>query len=140
MRKAILIVLVSISVLMAWGKDEKKEKQLQNLKAQLQLARDSLQNEIARRWRLKQKYIGRREIDKEELARLRDMQERAYLDLTRVKEECFTRERKIADEKVSLQKKKDAWRYVAESVDELFEKDAQKVLDVFPLDREKRRL
>ncbi len=144
MNKLYLILLVAVSVLIAKprGNVEKTpmEKELDKIKAKLELVRDGLQNDIADRWRKKQKHIHQRELDKEELARLRDTQERAYLELSRVKEEAFARERTIEDEKVSLQQKKEAWVYVSKGMDEVFEKEGKNVLELFPLDRENRRL
>jgi len=144
MNKLYLIIFVAASVLIAKprGKDIKTPQQieLEKLKAKLENVRDGLQRDIADRWRKKQKHIHQREIDKEELARLRDVQERTYLDFSRVKEECFARERTIEDEKVSLQQKKEAWTYVAKDMDDVFEKEGKNVLELFPLDREERRL
>ncbi len=143
MNKFTLALLIIVSTLIARPKKKvvnENEIQLQALKAQLEAVRDSLQNEIAERWRTKQKYIGQRELDKEELVRLRDTQERAFLDLSRVKEECFSRERSIADEQSLLQQKRDGWRFVSTAIDETFEKEGKKVIEMFPLDREERRL
>lgn len=140
-----LIVILLISSVDARRKKKEdtgpspKEIELRALKEELEDLRNSLQQTIAKRWQDKQKYIRQREVDKEELNVLRDQQERVYLDIARVKEEVFARERAISEESTVLQQKKEEWTYVSKSMGEVFEKEGEKILERFPLDREKRR-
>jgi len=135
----LLITIVSVSYGASDKALRKKEQELNVLKGFLQASRDSLQNEIAARWRAKQHFVQQRELDKEELSRLRENQERIHTELARIKEECFARERTLEDERKQLQGKKDEWQFLNASVKEVFEKESDVLLEVFPLDVEKRR-
>lgn len=120
---------------------ELKEKQarLDALKSEVEDARDSLENEVARRYGLKQKLVDRREQDKQEMDQLRDAQERAANDLARVKEECLAREQAVADERKAAQAAQDEWSSEKASLADVFKKDADAILEAFPVDREIRR-
>ncbi|MBD3322646.1 MAG: hypothetical protein GF350_16210, partial [Chitinivibrionales bacterium] len=118
---------------------QSKEKELAVLKSYLGAARDSLQNEIAGRWRQKQRFVEQREADKEELDRLREKQERAHADLSRIKEEAFSKERIIEDERKALEGAKDEWLFINSTVGEILEKESDFIMETIPLDREKRR-
>lgn len=74
MRTAWLCLLIlSIACIAAPRKPaENLENQLAGLKAQLAVARDSLQTEIASRWRAKQRSVEQREADKEEQEALKE--------------------------------------------------------------------
>lgn len=140
-KRIFIVMLLALQAVAApKKKDDGNEGQLQALRISLESLRDSLQKEISERWRAKQQQVGQREADKEELARLRDSQERAYLDLSRAKEECFTRERNIGDAQRTLQEKRDSWLFMSSAVEEILGKEAEKVIEAFPLDRESRRL
>lgn len=142
--KMIIFILLCIFCVISFTEAKKrpniKKQELDALKLELETIRESLENEITKRWRKKQKYVGQREIDKEELTRLRDDQERAYLELSRVKEECYNREHKISDERRLLEEKKERWRFVSTTIDGVIEKEAEHIIEIFPIDRESRRL
>jgi biopolymer transport protein ExbB len=120
---------------------ELKEKQarLEALKSEVEDARDSLENEVARRYGLKQKLVDRREQDKQESDQLRDAQERASNDLARVKEECLAREQTVVDERKAAQAAQDEWTGERSALSDVFKKDGDAILDAFPVDREIRR-
>ncbi|MBD3343783.1 MAG: hypothetical protein GF401_01820 [Chitinivibrionales bacterium] len=145
-KSAVILIIISstalvFSQLFSSGdkRQQSKEKELNVLKSYLSTARDSLQNEIANRWRQKQRFVEQREADKEELGRLREKQERAHADLSRIKEEVFSKERIIEDEQKALQGEKDEWQFVHSTVGEVLEKEAEFIMETFPLDREERR-
>lgn len=144
MRIAPIIALaLSLGAVSLGGAAEKsqqaKEQELQVLKGYLAAARDSLQNEIAQRWRLKQRFVEQREADKEELDRLRDNQERSFNDLSRIKEETFAKTRQLEDERKNLENKRDEWTFLTATIGDVLEKEADQIMESFPLDREDRR-
>ena len=124
-------------------KEEKefKDKQgrLELLKADVEAARDSFETESARRYALKQKGVEQRETDKQEFDQLREAQERAANDLARIKEECLSREQMVADERKAAETVKEEWSYVKTALGDVFKKEADAVLEAFPVDRETRR-
>ncbi|MBD3420176.1 MAG: hypothetical protein GF398_08680 [Chitinivibrionales bacterium] len=141
MKQSILILLLSATAIFAQSRRaiEAKEKELQVLKSYLTTARDSLQLEIAARWRQKQRFVEQREADKEELDRLREVQERAYADLSRVKEQTFSKDRMLEDERKKLEGLKDEWKWVSSTLSELLEKESDYIFETMPLDIEERR-
>lgn len=118
---------------------EAQVRELEVLKTYLAEARDSLQREIADRWRLKQRAVEQRVVDKEELGRLRQTQERLFSELARIKEECFARERTLEDERKAVAEEKDQWGFVISSLDEVLRKEADRIPEGMPLFVEKRR-
>ncbi len=134
----------------AWPWDKKKKqkvdpnaakkKELAALNAKLQRARDDLGGRIAYRWKTKQGHVAQRETDKETLSRLRDAQQRAYMEQARVKEEVFARDKTIEDEKRKANASAEEWKSVPLTLDEKLEKEAEKITGSFPLDVELRRL
>ncbi len=140
---SIVIALSFVFLASASKKDEHdlKEKQarLDAVKADVEDGRDSLENEVARRYGLKQKLVDQRETDKQEMDRLRDAQERAANELARVKEECLAREQTVADERKAAQTAVEEWSNVKLALSDAFKKEADAVLEAFPLDRETRR-
>jgi Biopolymer transport proteins len=125
----------------AQNKDNKpKETELASLRQLLDLTRDSLQNDIADRWRAKQHYVEQRETEKEDLSRLKELQEQAFTEASRVKEECFSKEKMVEEESGSTTSKQDEWRSVAAALDEIFGKESQTIIEAYPLDCESRRL
>jgi len=131
----------------AWPWDKKKgdpnaakRKQLAALNVKLQAQRDRLQTLISARWKAKQKYVAQREVDKEGLTRLREAQERAYMEQSRVKEEVFAREKTIEDTRKKAEDAKENWKAVSQTLDDKLEKEAEKIAGNFPLDVEVRRL
>ncbi len=140
--KPILVLLLCTSVVLsARSRDEfrEKENELNVLRSRLETAGDSLQSLIAERWRKKQEYVGSRETNKDKLARLRDAQERAYLELSRTKEEALAAQRTIEDEREELEKLRAEWDFVSHTLDEQLIKEADAILSSFPPDRENRR-
>ncbi len=124
----------------AQQKEEKaREAEIAALRQILDALRDSLQNEIAGRWRAKQKQVEQREADKEELSRLKDVEERLFSELARVREECLSRENLADEAAAALTAKQDEHRQSAASVDDVLAKDAEYIIEGFPLDVEQRR-
>ena len=125
-----------------WARSDKeiavKEAQAASLRQMLENTRDSLQNDIAQRWRGRQRSVEQREADKEELSRLKDLQERSYNELERAKEECLSKEKAIEDANTALAVKQDEWRIVAAALDEVLAKEAEAIVGAFPLDLEQR--
>jgi biopolymer transport protein ExbB len=117
-----------------------KENERKLLLGYLEEARDSLQRMITRQYTLKQQYVEQREADKNELDKLRDEQMKRENELSRIKEERLSRESALADERKGLTDKQDEWKYSKEQVTSLFQKEADGLVEVFPTDRERRRL
>ncbi len=118
---------------------KEKEKQLSSLKAKLQDTRDSLQDEIARRWGERQRSVEKRETDKEELERLAEQQEKAFSTMTTVKEEIYSLERRLEEAGKELDSKKQEWNYVKSVLEDILQKEADEVSSVFPTDMEQQR-
>ena len=154
--RTIWVLLVALAGLLlapshaeAWPWDKKKKpkvdpnaakkKALAALNQKLQTTRDEVGGLIAYRWKTKQGHVSRRETDKETLSRLRDAQQRAYMDQARVKEEVFAREKTIEDEKRKANAAAEEWKSVPLTLDEKLEKEAEKIVGSFPLDVELRR-
>lgn len=127
----------------AQNKDQKTKDaasvELAALRQALDAARDSLQNDIAGRWRAKQRFVEQRETDKEELSRLKELQERAFNEASRVKEECFSREKTAEDEAAATLAKQEEWKSAASTLDDALGKESSIVMEGFPLDCENRR-
>ncbi len=139
---AIALVLFTGSLFVPSAADKSyraKEQELSVLKGYLATARDSLQNEIAQRWRQKQRFVEQREADKEELDRLREKQERSFNELSRIKEETFAKQRQLEDERRNLATKRDEWKFLSATIGDVLEKEADNIMETFPLDREDRR-
>jgi biopolymer transport protein ExbB len=115
-----------------------KETELALLRQTLELTRDSLQNDIARRWRAKQQFVEQREVDKEDLSRLKDLQERAFGEESRVKEESFSKEKMLEEELGTTSGKQEEWRAIQSSMEDVLGKESQIIAEGFPLDCENR--
>jgi len=135
----VLALLCSVSSAAPRRDIELQQKELEVLKTYLEEARDSLQREITSRWRIKQRNVEQRELDKEQVARLREQQERAFSDLSRIKEEVFAKERLLEDAKKEVTIKKDEWGYVVSTFEETFDKEAEALAESNPLFLEQRR-
>jgi biopolymer transport protein ExbB len=116
-----------------------REAELVRVKNELETARAALQNEITRRYTLKQRGVEQREADKEEMERLRERQERIFTDLSRLKEECLARQQTLDDEHKATAIRIDEWKSVRESIGDLLLKEPALTAEAFPLDRETRR-
>ncbi len=120
-------------------KFESQQRELAVLKQYLQEARDSLQQGITERWRMKQRYVEQREIDKEEIARRRETQERAFSTLSQIKEEVFAKDQTLKDKRETVEEKREQWEFVVGSFGDVFEKEAERLAEVNPLELEERR-
>ena len=136
---AIIIVVPWTHALPANKETKAKEAELASLRLTLEALRDSLQNDISGRWRVKQKYVEQREIDKEELSRLKDVQERAYDELSRVREECLLKEGITEDASAAVEAKREEYRQNALAMDDMLMKEAETIIEAFPLEAEQRR-
>ena len=144
---ALFAALLLPSSAHAWPWDQKKKadpniarrKELAVLNQKLQQARDELQASIAKRWQTKRAHVARRVTDKEKLAQLRRAQERAYMEQSRIKEQCFAREKAIKDLKVKTEQRRQGWKVVGLTLKEKLEKEAKRLSGSFPLEIERRR-
>ena len=151
-RMASLLIIILLALpshaAAAWPWEKKKandpnaakKKQLAALNGKLQAQRDKLQGLISARWKAKQKYVAQRETDKEGLTQLREAQERAYMEQSRIKEEVFARQKTIEDTRKKAEDAKETWKAVSLTLDDKLDKEAEKIPGNFPLDVELRRL
>lgn len=143
-RLSLAIVLFFAMAVLASKKEDhefrEKQTQLEALKAEVQEARDSLETETARRYTIKQKGVDQREMDKQEFDQIREAQERVANDLARIKEECLAREQNVAGERRATETAKEEWTYVKSALSDVFKKEADGIIEAFPLDRETRRM
>jgi len=138
-----IVLFLALAALASKKEDHEfmdKQTQLEALKSEVQEARDSLETETARRYTIKQKGVDQREMDKQEFDQLREAQERVANDLARVKEECLAREQGVADERRAMEAAKEEWTQVKGALSDVFRKDAESIIEAFPLDRETRRM
>lgn len=143
MKSLTLIFVLSISIFASNKQDlalKAKAGELEVLKGYVQSARDSLENEVTGYYAFKQTNIDQREIDKQEFEQVREQQERVANDLSRVKEECLAKEQTIADERKAADGAREEWKFVQSALGDVFKKDADCVMEAFPLDREQRRI
>ncbi len=117
-----------------------KENELFELKSRLSLLRDSLHREIAERWRERQKAVERREVDKEELNRIAERQEKLYNAVIGAREEGYALERQLEADRKTLDDKKQEWQYLQSVINELLEKESEHINGVFPLDSDSARI
>jgi biopolymer transport protein ExbB len=113
-----------------------KEQQLSSLRAMLQDAQDSLQNEIASRWRARQRTVEQRETDKEEIDRVSELLQKSSNELSSVTEERYGADRRLEDAKKQLELKLQQWTHIKTVVNDVLQKEADVVTDGFPLDIE----
>ncbi|MFW6221824.1 MAG: MotA/TolQ/ExbB proton channel family protein [Fibrobacterota bacterium] len=143
MRVCISVLVMLVVSFVSFGAPkaaiEAQQRELAVLKNYLQNARDSLQYEITERWRLKQRFVEQREIDKEKLVSLRDNQERSFSDLAQAKEEFYARQRILEDERKAVESSVEKWEYVTASFTEIFQKESESLDEAMPLDLESRR-
>jgi biopolymer transport protein ExbB len=125
-----------------FAKDKKKdmlEIELQRLNETVEGVRDSLEAEIAARYSFKQHTVQQREADKEEYDRLREKQENALTNLSKIKEEALVREQNLGEANKNAKDKQAEWVSVKNSFDEMMQKEADGIIEVFPADLERRR-
>lgn len=119
--------------------EERLRVEAEALRRSVAAARDSLQDVIAGRWNARERYVREREVSKERLSELRDARERSHAELSRVKEECFARERLLEDARVEAEAARDARDYLRATLKEVFAGESDKLGAAFPLDLERRR-
>jgi biopolymer transport protein ExbB len=141
-RPLFLLFCLFVSIGAAPDKNQKEkelQQQLSSLKVKLQDARETLQNQIAERWGEKQRFIEKREIDKEELERLAEQQEKAFGTVASIKEEIYSLERRLEEAGKELEDKKQEWNYVRSVLEDILQKESDEVSSVFPTDMEQER-
>jgi biopolymer transport protein ExbB len=137
----IFLFALSLSLIAATDKNQKlKEQELKILREQLESARDSLQNEIAARWKIRQIDMNQREKDKEELVLQYEKTERLRNELAQIKEECYSQQRAIETEQGKLSEKKEAWNYLVTSMEDALKRESDQLIHSFPVDIEQRRM
>jgi biopolymer transport protein ExbB len=144
-KKALLIILwLALSFSFAGKAAEKlqaaKEAERKDLQNSLEKARDSLQVLITHQYAFKQTTVETREANKEELDKRRESQERLENELARIKEEKLSREQALDDERKNLVAKQEEWKYLNNQLKDILQKDADGLVEAFPLDRELRRM
>jgi biopolymer transport protein ExbB len=142
MRTFFLCALILCVAGTVYPKDKKKdalELELQSLNETLQGVRDSLESEIAARYSFKQHTVEQRETDKEEYERFREKQEAALTGLSKIKEEVLVKEQNLGDANKNAKEKQEEWMLVKNSFDEMMQKDADGIVEAFPMDIESRR-
>ncbi len=115
---------------------DEKQKKLQNLREQVQLARDSLQSEVAKRWSERQKSVEQKEHDKAEIDRLVNEQSRVIAELSVLREEVLSSEARLAEARDLLQGKRDEWQYVKTALGGKFQEYSRDIDGSFPIDME----
>jgi biopolymer transport protein ExbB len=142
MRTLFVCALALIIASAAYSRDKKKdalEVELQGLGEMIQGVRDSLEAEIAARYAFKQHTVEQRESDKEEYERLREKQETALTGLSKIKEEALVKEQNLGEANKNAKEKQAEWTLVKNSFDEMTQKEADGLIEVFPTDLERRR-
>ena len=138
----LMAVLCVVSVLYARRpeKVDNRSSELEALKNQVALERDSLQREIAQRWHDRQRAVEQREMDKEEIATLLEKQEKAFSSVVGVKEEGFALERQLEDALKTVDEKKQEWRYIQSAITDVLEKEGDYLSGFFPIDIDSTRI
>jgi biopolymer transport protein ExbB len=142
MRIVLVCTLMLLTAASVFPRDKKKdalEIELQSLNETLQGVRDSLESEIAARYSYKQHTVEQRESDKEEYERLREKQETALTNLSKIKEEALVKEQSLIEANKNAKEKQEEWALVKNSFDEMMQKEADGLVEVFPVDIESRR-
>jgi biopolymer transport protein ExbB len=119
---------------------DERVNEIAKLKNALLSARDSLQRDIAMRWRDRQRAVEQREIDKEELAVYTERQEKTFNALLAAKEEIFSFERRLETARKELDDKKQESRFITSTLNEMLDKEAQQLSGFFPLDIDSSRM
>jgi len=135
-----IAILFSTAALAKELPPDPRTAELADLKNRLVSARDSLQRDIATRWRSRQKSLEQRETDKEDLATLTDQQEKVFNGLLTIKEERYALERRIETAQKTLDEKRQNRSIIISAINESFEKEALAVAAMFPTDVDSARL
>ena len=88
------------------NKEDILANELKQINEELEGVRDSLENEIAKRYSFKQRTVEQRESDKEEYERLREKQSAAFLNLSKIKEEALVKEQNLSEVRKNAEDKK----------------------------------
>jgi biopolymer transport protein ExbB len=133
-------LLIGGGVFSAFGvtKKETLTLELERLNEIVQSNRDSLEREIASRYSFKQHTVEQRQLDEEDFNQWRDKQEKAINDLSKGKEEVLVREQNLSETQKVATEKEDEWNVVKNCVQELLQKEADALVEGFPIGREKR--
>ncbi|MBN1577714.1 MAG: MotA/TolQ/ExbB proton channel family protein [Chitinispirillaceae bacterium] len=113
---------------------DERGNELAGLKNRLTLARDSLQRKIAQRWHARERAVEQREVDKEDIARLTEQQEKAFNAAIAAREEGYGLERQLETALKTVDEKKQEQRYIQSVLNELLEKEAENSTGFFPTD------
>lgn len=141
MRTLFVYALIVLAVGTAYSREKKKDAlaaELESINELLEGVRDSLEVEIAARYSFKQHTVEQREVDKEEYERLREKQERALTNLSKIKEEALVKEQNLGEAVKNAKEKRDEWALVRNSFDEMMQKEADGIVEAFPIDIERR--
>jgi biopolymer transport protein ExbB len=142
MKTIFACALALIFAVAADSREKKKdvlEIELTSLNEVIQGVRDSLESEIAARYSFKQHTVEQREADKEEYEQLREKQEVVLTNLSKIKEEALVKEQNLGEAKKNAKEKQEEWVQVKNSFDEMMQKEADGLIEVFPADLERRR-
>ena len=134
-----LMLVFAVSVHARGKKKDVLEAELAQINELLEGVRDSLEDEIAERYSFKQHTVEQREADKEEYERLREKQETALTNLSKIKEEVLVKEQNLGDAKKNAKDKQEEWVFVKDGFDEMMQKEADGLVESFPVDLERRR-
>ena len=129
---SLFFLLITTALFAAESDFREKETVLENLKQKLQDTRDSLHNEIAARWNAKQKEVGQRQRDKEELQQILETQQKAITELALQKENVYSNQQRLEEQRQLLQEKKQEWSYNKTLVNDLLQKESDAVIGMFP--------
>jgi biopolymer transport protein ExbB len=113
---------------------DERENEIILLKDRLASQRDSLQHEIADRWHKRQRAVERREGDKEEIARLIDLQEKARNAAVSAREEGYSLERRVEEAEKAVDGKKQESLNLRSVLGDILDKEAEAIGTFFPLD------
>ncbi|MBN1129797.1 MAG: MotA/TolQ/ExbB proton channel family protein, partial [Chitinispirillaceae bacterium] len=141
MRMLLIGALALVITATAHSREKKKDPlaiELEKINELLEGVRDSLETEIAARYTFKQHTVEQRETDKEEYERLREKQEIALTGLSKIKEEALVKEQNLGEAANNAKEKKEEWALVKNSFDEMMQKEADGIVEAFPIDLERR--
>jgi biopolymer transport protein ExbB/TolQ len=142
-RNSILLFITMIFLsLTAAPKQEvdMRQHEIAGLKNHLALQRDSLHREIAARWEARRKAVEQREVDKEEIARLSDVQEKVFNAAVAEKEKGYALERRIEEVGKTLDDTRQQWSYVQSVMTDLLDKESDAPGGFFPTDYDSARV
>ncbi len=113
---------------------DEREAVLSELRHRLAGTRDSLQHEIAERWKARREAVELRETDKEEANRFAEEQEKLFNAEVNQREEGFALEREIETIRKTEDDRRQEFRYIATVLNEIMDREAQSIPALFPSD------